>query len=62
MGDVVNIRRVRKEVKRKLNEQSAAANRLAHGRNKADRALEKAKTDKAQRDLDQRRIETGDKR
>ena len=62
MGDVVNIRRVRKQVKRKLNEQNAAANRLAHGRSKADRALEQAKTDKAQRDLDQRRIETGDKR
>jgi Domain of unknown function (DUF4169) len=62
MGDVINIRRARKQVKRKLNEQNAAANRLAHGLSKADRALEQAKNDKAQRDLDQRRIETGDKR
>jgi hypothetical protein len=35
---------------------------LAHGRNKSERALDKAKNDKARRDLDQRRIETGDKR
>ena len=62
MGDVVNIRRARKQVKRKLSEQNAAANRLAHGRSKADRALEQAKNDKAHRDLDQSRIETGDKR
>jgi Domain of unknown function (DUF4169) len=62
MGDVVNIRRARKQAKRELSEQNAAANRLAHGRSKAERALEQAKTDQARLHLDQRRIETGDKR
>lgn len=62
MGDLVNLRRARKQAERKLGELNAAANRLAHGRTKAERALDQAKNDKARRDLDQRRIETGDKR
>ena len=62
MGDIVNLRRARKQAERKLGELNAAANRLAHGRNKSERALDQAKDDKARRDLDQRRIETGDKR
>jgi hypothetical protein len=62
MGDIVNLRRARKEADRKDGELSAAANRLKHGRTKSERALEQAKNDKARRELDQRRIETGDKR
>jgi len=49
MGDVVNLRTARKRV-----------NRLAHGQPKAERALSEAHSDKARRDLDQHRIETGD--
>jgi hypothetical protein len=62
MGDIVNLRRARKQAERKRGELIAAANRLAHGRNKTERALDQAKNDKARRDLDQRQIETGDKR
>ena len=62
MGDIVNLRRARKQADRKLGELNAAANRLVHGRNKTERALDQAKNDKARRDLDQRQIETGDKR
>ncbi len=62
MGDLVNLRRARKQAERKLGELNAAANRLAHGRTKSEHALDQAKNDKARRDLDQRRIETGDKR
>jgi hypothetical protein len=62
MGDLVNLRRARKQAERKHGELIAAANRLAHGRKKSERALDQAKNDKARRDLDQRRIETGDKR
>jgi hypothetical protein len=62
MGDLVNLRRARKQAERKLGELNAAGNRLAHGRTKSERALDQAKNDKARRDLDQRRIETGDKR
>ena len=62
MGDIVNLRRARKQADRKVGELNAAANRLTHGRNKSERALDQAKNDKARRDLDQRQIETGDKR
>jgi len=62
MGDIVNLRRTRRQAERKRGELIAAANRLAHGRTKAERALDQAKNEKARRDLDQRRIETGDKR
>jgi hypothetical protein len=62
MGDIVNLRRARKQADRKLGELNAAANRLAHGRTKSERALDQAKNDRARRDLDQRQIETGDKR
>jgi hypothetical protein len=62
MGEIVNLRRARKQADRKLGELNAAASRLAHGRTKSERALDQAKKDKARHDLDQRQIETGDKR
>jgi hypothetical protein len=60
MGDVVNLRQARKQAKRQLDERRAAANRLQHGRSKAERASQAALDDKARRDLDRHRIETGD--
>ncbi len=62
MGDIVNLRRARKQIERKLDEQQAAANRLAYGRSSTERALNEAKIDRARRELDQHRIETGDER
>ncbi len=62
MGDVVNLRRARKKAARYTVEQTVAANRLLHGRSKADREFEKARAEKAQRDLERHRIETGDER
>ena len=61
MGDVVNLRTARKRAKRRDAEQKAAANRLAHGRTKADRTATRSRNDKAQRSLDQHRVETGDR-
>ncbi|MFZ0609733.1 MAG: DUF4169 family protein [Xanthobacteraceae bacterium] len=60
MGPVVNLRGARKQAKRLKAEQDAAANRLAHGRPKAARNLERASRDKDRKGLDQHRIETGD--
>jgi hypothetical protein len=60
MGDVVNLRRARKNAKRQAAERRAAANRLLHGRSKVERDLEAARDAKAGRDLDRHRIETGD--
>jgi Domain of unknown function (DUF4169) len=62
MGDVVNLRRARKNIERQHAEHKAAANRLLHGRSKAERTLEAERNAKAGRDLDRHRVETGDDR
>jgi hypothetical protein len=61
MAEIVNLRTQRKRAKRRRAEQDAAANRLAHGRSKAQRVLDKSQSDKASNSLDRHRIETGDK-
>jgi hypothetical protein len=60
MGDLVNLRTARKRVKRRQAEQTAASNRLEHGRSKANRVLEQSRSDKAFNQLEQHRIKTGD--
>jgi hypothetical protein len=60
MGDIVNLRRARKQAKRQLDEERAVANRLRHGRGKVDKVRQAALDDKARVDLDGHRIETGD--
>ena len=62
MGDVVNLRKARKQAKREHDERAAAANRLLHGRSKAERQLAAKRDAKTRRDLDQHRVETGDER
>ena len=62
MGDLVNLRRTRKAAKRHEDDVRAAENRLAHGRSKAERALEEARTEKSRRELDAHRLETEDGR
>jgi Domain of unknown function (DUF4169) len=61
MGNVVNLRTARKQAKRLKAEKKAAANRLTHGRTKADRTATQSRNDKAQRSLDLHRVETGDR-
>jgi hypothetical protein len=60
MGPIVNLRTERKRAKRRNAEQKAAANRLAHGRSKAEQNLERVRSDKDRSSLDHHRIETGD--
>jgi hypothetical protein len=60
MGDLVNLRTARKRAKRRHAEQEAASSRIVHGRSKAERALEQSRGKKAQKSLDQHRIEMGD--
>jgi len=62
MGDVVNLRMAQKKAKRELAERKASANRLLHGRSKAERELEAKRDAKARLDLKRHRIETGDER
>jgi hypothetical protein len=60
MAEIVNLRTARKRAKRVTAEEQAAARRLAHGRSKAERNLERAQSDKDRRSLDHHRIESGD--
>ena len=60
MGDIIKLRVARKQADRLRDEQRAAANRLLHGRSKAERKLEAARDAKARLDHDRHRVETGD--
>lgn len=62
MAEVVNLRTVRKQAKRRQDEAHANANRLAHGQPKGARKLAAAEDAKANRDLDGHRIDKGDGR
>jgi len=56
MADIVNLRRARKQASRRRDDEAAAARRIAHGVAKAERQANKARTDKAKRDLDRHRL------
>ena len=60
MGQVVNLRVVRKRGKRQLAVKRAAEARFVHELPKVKRALSTAKREKADRDLDQHQIEEGE--
>lgn len=52
MNEIVNLRRVKKAKARALAEAKAEANRISHGRTKAEKKLTKAQNDAAQRKID----------
>lgn len=52
MAEVVNLARVRKAAAKQADRQQADENAVKFGRTKAERALEQARADKANRDLD----------
>lgn len=62
MAELVNLRTARKQAKRRQDDQRAQARRIAHGQPKHLRNLAAKQHDKAVRDLNQHRIETGDGR
>jgi hypothetical protein len=57
MAEIINLRRARKARERNTKEAAAAANRLKSGTPKALRGLEKARSDKVERDLEARRLD-----
>ena len=61
MGDIINLRRVRKQARRAAQAEEAAANRLAHGRTKAQRELQRKRAERSLRDLDAHKIDTGER-
>ena len=57
MGDVVNLRQFRKTKARVEKEKHADQNRLSHGRTKAEKSLTGALNEKAEKALDQAKLE-----
>ncbi|HZT25956.1 MAG TPA: DUF4169 family protein [Pseudolabrys sp.] len=62
MAELINLRHVRKRAERLASETKAAANRLAHGRPKSERQVQRARQDKMDRTLDAHRIDKEDSR
>jgi hypothetical protein len=56
MGDIVNLRRARKRQDRRRDDAKAAENRAVYGMTKAERRSLEAQREKADRDLNARRI------
>ncbi len=60
MGDVINLRKVRKQAKKRDDAERAAANRIVHGRSKVERDLQAGNVDRLNRHLDGHKIDSGD--
>ena len=60
MGEIVNLRKARKRAARQREDKRAAANRVKHGRTKAERTLQAARSEKQRRLIDAHEIEPGD--
>lgn len=60
-GDVVNLRQFRKQKARSDKEKQAEQNRLTFGRTKAEKTLTRALNEKAQKTLDQGRLEQSER-
>jgi hypothetical protein len=60
MGDVVNLKRFKKRHEREQTAKQAEANRARFGRTKSERTHDELRNDRANRLLDQHRIDDGD--
>ena len=60
MGDVINLKRFKKRAERGQSEQQAQANRTRFGRTKSERALDELRAERADKRLDQHRIDGED--
>ncbi|HUN52022.1 MAG TPA: DUF4169 family protein [Candidatus Sulfotelmatobacter sp.] len=58
MGDVVNFNQYRKERARAANRKRSAENRIRHGLNKLERNLPRQDRERAERELDGKRLGT----
>lgn len=59
-ADIVNLRQFRKQKARSEKEKQAEQNRLSYGRTKTEKNLTSALNQKAEKALDQGRLEKGD--
>jgi hypothetical protein len=60
LGEVVNLKRIRKRADRELSAKKADANRTRFGRTKSERVLDQRRAERASDLLDQHRIDGED--
>lgn len=60
MADIVNLRKARKQAKRKTEEKTAQQNRALYGRTRAERSADAARRETLNRTLDGHLIERGE--
>ena len=60
MGEVINLRKARKQAKKREDAERAASNRAVHGRTKAETTIEATRSERMRRHLDAHRIDPGD--
>jgi len=60
MGEIVNLRTVRKRIRRQRETDAAAMRRMQHGVPKVEQSLSRAQEKRARRKHDQHRIESGE--
>jgi hypothetical protein len=60
MGELINLHKARKQARRQEEESRAAANRIVHGRSKAERTLDATRSEHERRKLEAHKIDTGD--
>ena len=61
MGEVVNLRTERKRKRRERDADKATEQRALHGLTKGERSLEGAHAERVKLNLDQHRLDTGDR-
>lgn len=62
MGEIVNLRRARKEKERRERDSEAAANRRRFGRTKAEKNIDRDAAERASRSHDSKRLDSDEER
>jgi hypothetical protein len=60
MGEVINLRKARKQAKKREDAERAASNRAVHGQSKAEKTFETTRAEQMRRHLDAHKIDSGD--
>jgi len=60
MGKLISLQKARKNAKRQADAERSAANRLAHGLSKVQRALDTKRAEQSRRSFEAHRIDTGE--
>jgi hypothetical protein len=60
MGEVINLRKARKQAKKREDAERAASNRAVHCQTKAEKTFETTRAEQMRRHLDAHKLDSGD--